>query len=176
MRVSTAQFYNQSGMRMSNQQSSVNDQMSNLSSGKRVETAKDDAMAYSTLAGYKNDLANIEKYQRNITQVENHNSLIDTSLANAEGIMNELKDLMIQANNGVYSADDLASIDQQASQSLQQILDIANTKDETGGYVFAGYQIDDAPFVLQTDNSVDYRGDNGAVSYTHLTLPTNREV
>ena len=161
MRVSTAQFYNQSGMRMSNQQSSVNDQMSNLSSGKRVETAKDDAMAYSTLAGYKNDLANIEKYQRNITQVENHNSLIDTSLANAEGIMNELKDLMIQANNGVYSADDLASIDQQASQSLQQILDIANTKDETGGYVFAGYQIDDAPFVLQTDNSVDYRGDNG---------------
>ena len=161
MRVSTAQFYNQSGMQMSNQQSSVNDQMSHLSSGKRVETAKDDAVAFSTLAGYKNDLANIEKYQRNITQAENHNSLIDTSLGNAEGIMNELKDLMLQANNGVYSADDLASIGQQASQSLQQILDIANTKDETGGYVFAGYQIDDAPFVLQTDNSVDYRGDNG---------------
>ena len=78
MRVSTAQFYNQSGMQMSNQQSSVNDQMSHLSSGKRVETAKDDAMAYSTLAGYKNDLANIEKYQRNIIQAENHNSLIDT--------------------------------------------------------------------------------------------------
>lgn len=161
MRVSTAQFYNQSGMQMSNQQSSVNDQMSHLSSGKRVETAKDDAVAFSTLAGYKNDLANIEKYQRNIIQAENHNSLIDTSLGNAEGIMNELKDLMLQANNGVYSADDLASIGQQASQSLQQILDIANTKDETGGYVFAGYQIDDAPFVLQTDNSVDYRGDNG---------------
>ena len=161
MRVSTAQFYNQSGMQMSNQQTSINEQMSHLSSGKRVETAKDDAVAFGTLAGYKNELANIDKYQRNITQAENHNSLIDTSLANAESIMFELKDLMLQANNGVYSADDLASIGQQASQSLQQILDIANTKDETGGYVFAGYQIDDAPFVIQADSSVDYRGDNG---------------
>lgn len=161
MRVSTAQFYIQSGMQMSNQQAGVNEQVSHISSGKRVLTAKDDAVAYGTLAGYKNDLANIEKYQRNITQAENHNSLIDTTLANAEGIMNELKDLMLQANSGVYSADDLASIGQQASQSLQQILDIANTKDETGGYVFAGYQVEDAPFVIQTDNSVDYRGDNG---------------
>ena len=92
MRVSTAQFYIQNGLQMSNQQAGVNEQVNYISSGKRVITAKDDAVAYSTLAGYKNDLANIEKYQRNITQAENHNSLIDTSLANAEGIMNELKD------------------------------------------------------------------------------------
>ncbi len=161
MRVSTAQFYIQNGLQMSNQQAGVNEQVNYISSGKRVITAKDDAVAYSTLAGYKNDLANIEKYQRNITQAENHNSLIDTSLANAEGIMNELKDLMLQANSGVRSDDDLASIAQQASQSLQQILDIANSQDETGGYVYAGFQIDDAPFVLQADNTVNYRGDNG---------------
>ena len=161
MRVSTAQFYIQNGLQMSNQQAGVNEQVNYISSGKRVITAKDDAVAYSTLAGYKNDLANIEKYQRNITQAENHNSLIDTSLANAEGIMNELKDLMLQANSGVRSDDDLASIAQQASQSLQQILDIANSQDETGGYVFAGFQIDDAPFVLQADNTVNYYGDNG---------------
>ena len=161
MRVSTAQFYIQNGLQMSNQQAGVNEQVNCISSGKRVMTAKDDAVAFGTLAGYKNDLASIEQYQRNITQAENHNSLIDTSLANAEGIMNELKDLMLQANNGAYSAEDLASLAQQANHSLQQILDIANTKDETGGFVFAGYQIDDAPFVLQADNSVNYRGDNG---------------
>jgi flagellar hook-associated protein 3 FlgL len=161
MRVSTAQFYIQNGLQMSNQQAGVNEQVNYIPSGKRVITAKDDAVAYGTLAGYKNDLANIEKYQRNITQAENHNSLIDTSLANTEDIMNELKDLMLQANNGVYSADDLASMAQQAKHSLQQVLDIANTQDETGGHVFAGYQIDDAPFVLQADNSVNYRGDNG---------------
>jgi flagellar hook-associated protein 3 FlgL len=161
MRVSTAQFYIQSGLKMSNQQSNVNEQVNHISSGKQVITAKDDAVAYGTLAGYKNDLANIDKYQRNITQAENHNSLIDTSLANAEDIMNELKNLMLQANNGAYTADDLAAIGQQASQNLQQILGIANTQDQSGNYAFAGYQVDDAPFALQADNSVNYRGDNG---------------
>ncbi|MBA6223194.1 flagellar hook-associated protein FlgL [Colwellia sp. MB02u-18] len=177
MRVSTAQFYIQSGLKMSNQQSNVNEQVNHISSGKQVITAKDDAVAYGTLAGYKNDLANIDKYQRNITQAENHNSLIDTSLANAEDIMNELKNLMLQANNGAYTADDLAAIGQQASQNLQQILGIANTQDQSGNYAFAGYQIDDAPFALQADNSVNYRGDNGVRELQiakNVTIATNQ--
>jgi flagellar hook-associated protein 3 FlgL len=176
MRVSTAQFYIQSGLKMSNQQSSVNEQVNHISSGKRVVTAKDDAVAYGTLAGYKNDLANLDKYQRNITQAENHNSLIDNTLANAEGIINELKNLMLQANNGAYTADDLATMGQQASQNLQQILGIANTQDQSGSYVFAGYQIDDAPFALQADNSVNYRGDNGVRELQiakNVTIATN---
>ena len=177
MRVSTAQFYIQSGLRMSNQQSNVNEQVNHISSGKQVITAKDDAVAYGTLAGYKNDLANIDKYQRNITQAENHNSLIDTSLANAEDIMNELKNLMLQANNGAYTADDLAAIGQQASQNLQQILGIANSQDQSGNYAFAGYQIDDAPFALQADNSVNYRGDSGVRELQiakNVTIATNQ--
>jgi flagellar hook-associated protein 3 FlgL len=177
MRVSTAQFYIQSGVKMSDQQSSLNEQANKISSGKQVVTAKDDAVAYSTLAGYKNDLANIDKYQRNITQAENHNSLIDTTLASAEGMINELKDLMLQANNGAYTADDLAAMSQQASQSLQQILGIANTQDQSGSYVFAGYQIDDAPFALQADNSVNYRGDNGVRELQiakNVTIATNQ--
>ncbi|WP_085298141.1 flagellar hook-associated protein FlgL [Cognaticolwellia mytili] len=161
MRVSTTQFYNQNGLQMSNQQAGVNEQVSYISSGKRVMTAKDDAVAYGTLSGYKDDLASIEKYKRNIIQAQNHNGLIDTSLKNAEGIMDELKSLMLQANSGSRSADDLASIAAQANQNLQQILDIANSQNETGGYVFSGYKIDDAPFVLQADNVVNYRGDNG---------------
>jgi flagellar hook-associated protein 3 FlgL len=176
MRVSTAQFYIQSGLKMSNQQSSVNEQVNHISSGKRVVTAKDDAVAYGTLAGYKNDLANLDKYQRNITQAENHNSLIDNTLGNAEGIINELKNLMLQANNGAYTADDLATMGQQASQNLQQILGIANTQDQSGSYVFAGYQIDDAPFALQADNSVNYRGDNGVRELQiakNVTIATN---
>jgi len=49
MRVSTAQFYLQSGLQMSNQNAEVTEQMSHLSSGKRILTAKDDAVSYGTL-------------------------------------------------------------------------------------------------------------------------------
>ena len=54
MRVSTAQFYLQSAQQMSQKSADVNEQMEHLSSGKRVLTAKDDAVAYGTLSGFNN--------------------------------------------------------------------------------------------------------------------------
>lgn len=161
MRISTAQFYFQNSQQLTNKQSSVNDQVNYLSSGKRVLTAKDDAVAFGTLAGYKDELTNIDKYQRNITQAENRNSLQDISFANAEELMQELKQVFIQANNGTLSDDDLTSLAEQAGNSLSQLLDIANSKDETGGYIFAGYQTTTEPFAMQPDKSVNYQGDSG---------------
>jgi len=161
MRVSTAQFYFQNSLQMSQKQTTLNDQSEYLSSGKRVLTAKDDAISYSTLTGYKDDLANIEKYQRNITQAENRNSLQEVTFSGATNILNELKDLMLQANNGAYDSTDLKSISQQASNSLQQMLDLANSKDETGNYIFSGFQVETEPFAIQPDNTVSYQGDNG---------------
>ena len=161
MRVSTAQFYFQNSQQISNKQSDVNNQINYLSSGKRVLTAKDDAVAYGTLSGYNTELANIEKYQRNITQAKNRNSLQETSFANAENVMQQLKQLFIQANNGTLSDVDLKSLAELAGNSQEQILDVANSKDETGGYIFAGYQIDLKPFARQPDNTVNYLGDSG---------------
>ncbi len=161
MRVSTQQFYFQNSQQLSNKQSDVNDQIKYLSSGKRVLTAKDDAVSYGTLAGYKDGLANIEKYQRNLTQAENRNSLQEVSFASAEDIMQQLKQLFIQANNGTLSDDSLKSLADLAKNNQAQMLDIANTQDESGDYIFSGYQIDVQPFSLQPDNSVIYQGDSG---------------
>lgn len=161
MRVSTAQFYFQNSQQLSDKQSGVNDQIKYISSGKRVLTAKDDAVSYGTLTGYKNELANIDKYKRNITQAENRNSLLDTSFANAADIMQNFKQRFIQANNGTLSDSDLDALAQLSKDNLEQMLDIGNQKDETGGFIFSGFQIDVKPFSLQPDNTVIYQGDSG---------------
>ncbi|GHF80263.1 flagellar hook-associated protein FlgL [Thalassotalea marina] len=161
MRISTAQFYYQNSQRLTDKQSNVNDQMKYISSGKRVLTAKDDAVSFGTLTGYKSEIENIEKYQRNITIGENRNSLIETSFGNAERILQELKTTFIQANNGTLSDSDLQALADIIKDGQDQLLDIANTKDETGGFIFSGFQIDVQPFSLQPDNSVSYNGDSG---------------
>jgi len=161
MRVSTQQFYFQNSQQLSNKQSDVNDQIKYLASGKRVLTAKDDAVSYGTLAGYKDGLANIEKYQRNLTQAGNRNSLQEVSFASAEDVMQQLKQLFIQANNGTLSSDSIRSLADLAENNQAQMLDIANAQDESGHYIFSGYQIDVQPFSLQPDNSVVYQGDGG---------------
>lgn len=161
MRVSTAQFYYQNSLLLTNKQSSVNEQIKYLSEGKRVLTAKDDAVAYGTLSGYKDEQKSIEKYQRNITQAQNRNTLQETSFSTAEGLMQQLKQSFVQANNGTLTDEDLKALADLSTNNLEEMLSVANSKDETGGYIFAGYQIDKEPFVLQADNSVKYFGDNG---------------
>mgnify|MGYP005987780517 CR=1 FL=1 len=161
MRVSTAQFYFQNSQQIGSLQSEVNEQIKYISSQKRVLTAKDDAVAYGTMAGYKDELNNIEKYQRNLIQAENRNSLQEVSFNSAEDIMQELKQTFIQANNGTLNDSDLDALAELAKNAQEQLLDIANTKDETGGYVFAGFQTQIKPFNMQSDNSVVYQGDSG---------------
>jgi flagellar hook-associated protein 3 FlgL len=161
MRVSTQQFYFQSSKQITDKQSDVNMQSNYLATGKRVLSAKDDAINYGTLTGYKEQLAGIEKYKRNITQANNRNSLQESSLANVESILQHFKTLFIQANNGALSDSDVAALKNLAQQDLEQIVDIANSKDETGGYIFAGFKTDQQPFNIQFDNTVNYQGDSG---------------
>lgn len=177
MRISTAQFYSQSVQQITSKDSEINDQVKYLSSGKRVLSAKDDALAYSSLSGFKEDLSNIKQYQRNITQAEQRNKLQETAFDSAQGIMQQLKQTFIQANNGAMSNQDIQAIAAQLSSYQGQILDIANRKDETNGYIFAGHQVDNKPFALQPDNSVNYLGDNGVRSVQigkNLTVATNQ--
>lgn len=161
MRVSTAQFYLQSALQMSNKTSDVNDQMSYLTSGKRVQTAKDDAVQYSTLVGYKESLANIEKYQRNITQAESHNNLQETVFADAELLLDQIKQDMLLANNGRMSNEDLQSLAKETRTNFNQLLDLTNTQNSNGDYIFSGYQTETKPFSQQVDGSVLYNGDTG---------------
>ncbi|REL26032.1 flagellar hook-associated protein 3 [Thalassotalea euphylliae] len=173
MRVSTAQFYFQNSQQISQQQSKVNEQTQYLSSGKRVLSAKDDAVNFGTLTGLKEELASIEQYERNITIAENRNSLQETSFKSAISVLETLKQRFIQANNGVLSDDDLASIAQVADNSFEQLLDIANNKDDTGGFIFAGFQTNQQPFVRQPGNTVVYNGDSGT---RDLSIGSNVDV
>ncbi len=161
MRVSTSQMFLQSTKHMTTNESKLNEQSAYLASGKGVLTAKDNGVQYGTLIGYKDELQNIELYRRNIVQATNRNSLSEVSFSSAQDVLNQIKQTFIQANNGAMSDDDRTALSAQLKQNLEQMLDIANVKDETGGYVFSGYQIDKKPFSVQPDNTVNYNGDNG---------------
>ncbi|MEI6893069.1 MAG: flagellar hook-associated protein FlgL [Colwellia sp.] len=161
MRISTEQFYQQSSSQMSNKSSSVNEQMEHISSGKRILTAKDDAILYGTLAGYNESLSNIDKYKRNIIQAESHNKLQDVVFADAGNNLNTIKDNMLQAHNGAMSDEDIDAIVIEARSALDQLLDLSNSKDENGDYIFSGYKVELKPFRQQPDGSVSYSGDSG---------------
>ncbi|PKH88720.1 flagellar hook-associated protein FlgL [Colwellia sp. Bg11-28] len=177
MRVSTSQFYLQSALLMNQKSADVNNQMEHLSSGKRVLTAKDDAVSYGTLAGFNDDLASIEKYKRNITMAESQNSMQEVIFADAETLLDKFKQDMLLANNGRMSSEDLQSIADQMRHGLDQLIDLGNSQDEKGDYIFSGFQTQQKPFSQQVDGSVDYSGDTGVNELQvakNIQIPTNQ--
>jgi len=162
---------------MSSKSADVNERMAYLTSGKRVLTAKDDAVSFSTLSGYKDDLANIEKYKRNIDRAESHNNLQEVVFADAELILDKIKQDMLLANNGRMSTEDLQALASQVRSSFDQLLDIGNTQNENGDYIFSGYQTELQPFSQKPDGSVSYGGDTGVNELQvakNINIPTNQ--
>ena len=83
---------------------------------------------------------------------------------------------MVAAANGTLSDDDRASYAQQLTGIRDQLLNLANTTDGNGRYMFAGYQTDKAPFTQDANGDVTYVGGNTPISQkvdSNRTMVTN---
>ncbi|MBO1352253.1 MAG: flagellar hook-associated protein FlgL [Hormoscilla sp. GUM202] len=160
-RISTGQYYGQTTDNILRLQSDMAEQNNHISSGERVMTAADDPVASTTIAGMDRELAQLDLYERNMTTAENRNQLMETNLASATDTLTHAKTVMINANNGSLGPDDLKALGIQMQNDYDFLVQVANTKDESGSYVFAGYQVDTAPITRLADGSVIYNGDNG---------------
>jgi len=161
MRISTSQFYSFNSSAITAKQSQLNDMMPHLSSGKKIITSKDDAVATPTLLALKEELSTLDRFERNINQATNRNQQQEGQIANVESLLMQVQEVMIQANNGALSDDDRKALAQQLNSIKDQMLNVANSQDESGNYQFSGFQVDKVPFIERADNTVTYQGDQG---------------
>ena len=161
MRISTFQMFQRNTSTILENQSNVNKATQQISSQKRVNTAKDDSIAANSIMNFRQEKAVTEQYERNITFAESRMKQEETTMQSAENIMLQVKELMIRSNNGALSQVDREAIAKEMEVRFSEMLSLANTKDESGNFVFAGYEGETKPFVQQPDGTVKYVGDNG---------------
>lgn len=161
MRVSTFQFYQTSALNIGRKSSEVNGISPYLSEGKRVLTAKDDPVANGTISGLNEELVRITQYNSNIDSAKSSNSRGETAFASIEELLMRAQTLAIQANKGTNSQDDMKAIAIELRGAFDELVSQSNARDESGNYIFAGYQVDKQPFLAAADGSVSYHGDFG---------------
>ncbi len=161
MRISTNQFYHRNTTNIIERQSSVNQSILNISEGKRVITAGDDAVATNSILNIRQEQALLKQYQTNIDFADSRINVQESAMKSAEDVMFRVKDLIIQGNS--IGNDDAArqAIADELKERKEELLSLANSRDESGSYVFGGFKTQNPPFEAQSDNSVVYHGDNG---------------
>ncbi|MDU4095662.1 MAG: flagellar hook-associated protein FlgL, partial [Pantoea sp.] len=182
MRLSTGMMYDQQMRGVTNAQSSWLKAGEQLSTGKRVVNPSDDPLAAAQAVVLSQAQAENSQYQLARNFATQSVSLEESTLQNVTSAVQSAQTLVISAGNGALSDDDRASYATQLEGVRDQLLNLANSTDGNGRYIFAGYNSDSAPFTKDANGKVVYNGGSEAItqkvdaSRTMTTSHTGEQV
>ncbi|MDE0568025.1 flagellar biosynthesis protein FlgL [Shewanella algae] len=161
MRISTSQMYQQNLNSILQKQTDTNRILEQLSSGKKVNTAGDDPVAAIGIDNLYQQNALVQQYLKNVDYSKNHLSMAESKLGSAETLVTSIREQMLRAVNGTLAPSERQMIADELRGSLDELLSIANTQDESGNYLFSGYSTDNQPFAFDGSGNIVYSGDSG---------------
>jgi flagellar hook-associated protein 3 FlgL len=164
MRVSTSQIFQQGIEAFQQQQQKLATLQQQISTGVRLNKPSDDPAAATRILVLEQNMAKDNQFQANIEVARNRLTFEETRLDGVENIIFRLKELAVQGNNGSLDPTALNAIGAEVNERLQELLSLANSKDENGDYLFAGYQNGIQPFAATLTGSINhvtYSGDQG---------------
>ncbi len=165
MRLSTNLIYQQNMDSVLNAQSRWQDTGVQLSTGMRVNKPSDDPLAASQAVMVQQAQAENDQYGVARTFATQSMSQEESILSSVTSSIQDAQTLIVQAGDGTLSNDDRDSLATKLQGIKDQILNLANSTDGNGRYIFAGYNSDKPPFTTDaTTGAVTYNGGTKAIA------------
>jgi flagellar hook-associated protein 3 FlgL len=108
-----------------------------LATGKKISRPSDDPVVAMKGIAYREDLARVKQYQRNIGEVHNWIDSADDALDKVGLALQRVQELVVQASTDTATPEDRKKIADEIDQIQKHIVDVANTK-VGGKYIFNG--------------------------------------
>jgi flagellar hook-associated protein 3 FlgL len=176
MRISTLQIYQQGIEAFGKQQTKLSHLQQQISSGVRITKPSDDPAASARVLQLEQSVELNLQYNINVTLAQNRLNTEETALAAIENTYFRLKELAVQANGALSDPTALGSIRAEVKERYEELLFLANTKDNSGQYLFAGYQNNNPPFTKALNGSMEYVIFNGDQGQRSLQISETRQI
>ena len=173
MRISTSWIFQQGVNAMLDQQTALAKTQQQLATGQRILNPSDDPSASTRVLELDQLIDTTQQYQRNSDYAETRLQLEETVLSEAGDILQRVRELAVRANNDTLSAGDRQAIAIEVRTNLNGLVQLANSKDATGEYLFSGNKIGTRPFTDNGAGIFTYEGDQGVRS---LQIGPTRQV
>lgn len=162
MRISTSQIFNIAMRSMADANKSIIKTQEQLSTGKRVLTPADDPVAATKILALNDEKASIGQYKRNIAIAQNNLSLEESILKSVNGSIQRIQELTVAAGNTATLSDrEYRSMAVEVEQRLDELMNLLNTKNSSGDYIFGGYASASEPFSGNSTEGFSYNGNSG---------------
>lgn len=157
MRLSTLYMYKQSSEAMTKRMSQSNEAYMRMSAGKTLLKASDDPTAATDAVKHQDALAKLEMYSNVRSRTRSALEFQDHILNGVGNLMTTtLKEKMVAAGSDAYSDDDRRALGEEIKGIRENLLDLANSRDASGRYIFSGFDTDTPAF---DENGVYQGGD-----------------
>lgn len=164
MRISTNEFLLGSLNDIMSQESTVNQLNQEISSGQTMQSPLDDpagAGAAISVAGQ------IQQLSFDSANAQSGAETIQDSLNSLQGvstILSQVNATAVQAANGTMNSADRQALAGTVRSALNQLIQLANTQNSNGQFLFGGSRSDAAPFTIEANGQVVFNGDAGSSS------------
>ncbi|MGY0216826.1 flagellar hook-associated protein FlgL [Endozoicomonadaceae bacterium StTr2] len=161
MRISTQQVHSSMMDALQSASNTVHKTQLQLASRKKMVEMSDDPRAASQLIGVKDQLAALEQYSDNIKTAKSMAEFEETQLTDMDKVLNRARELTIQAGSDALSPKDKKALATELDSLTEQLASLANTKSQSGEYIFAGTKGDQKPMVKNEDTGQwEYKGNS----------------
>ena len=117
-----------SGLNTLNQsQKKLTESLIKLSSGQKINSAKDDAAGFAISEGFRSQINGLNVATRNANDGISYAQTAESALGEATTALQRIRDLSVQAANGTNNASDRAFIQKEVDQLVSQVNQIAET-------------------------------------------------
>lgn len=148
MRFSTSYMYQRNVDSMSNATVNFNNVYTRLSAEQTLLKPSDDPAAASQAIIYKNALSDINQYDTARMFAQDALSYEDNALNSITNLLTKnLTEKIVQAGNDTYSDADREALAVELEGIRDNLLDLGNSKNSNGHYIFGGYNSDSPPFL-----------------------------
>ncbi|VAX12617.1 Flagellar hook-associated protein FlgL [hydrothermal vent metagenome] len=161
MRISTHQSQQVAIDAMLDQQKKLSTVQDQVATGRRITRPSDDPVAAARVVNLRDTLATAEQQQKNIGAARTRLTMEESVLGNVTSIIQRVRELTVQANNDSLTPEDRGFVAEEVAQLNDELFNIANSTDSSGGFLFSGSKTKFRPFNHSAGSGFDYHGDDG---------------
>ncbi|AQZ33245.1 flagellar hook-associated protein 3 [Pseudomonas sp. LPH1] len=161
MRISSIQAFNNGVSGLGRNYSNLIRTQEQISSGNRILTPADDPVASVRLLQLEQQQAVLKQYSDNLTAAKNSLTQEETTLNSVNTVLQRVRELAVRAGGGSLSSEDRNSIAKELAEREAELLNLMNSRNARGEYLFAGNLGKTEPFVRNPDGTYSYFGDEG---------------
>ena len=118
--------------------SNLQNTMNALSSGKRINSAKDDASGLAVSTKMKSMIRGLNQASRNVADGSSMLNVASGYLQETTDILQRIRELAVQSSNGIYSDEQRSMIQIEVSQLVSEVDRIASSATFNGLQLFTG--------------------------------------